>query len=170
MSMTTSMGTPMEMPPSRGVRVREAVAEDAAVLVEMVCEEAREAEGRVPGEEVVRGAVEAALRDPSLARYWVAEVEGEAGGPRAVGAIAVVREWSDWNNAAYWWIQFVYVVPEERGGAVVRALVEHVRAEAQRAGAPEVRLYVHGENARAIRAYEKLGFARLPYVAMTLRL
>jgi ribosomal protein S18 acetylase RimI-like enzyme len=151
------------------VQVREAGAADAAVLVEMVCEEAREAareaEGRVTGVEVVRGAVEAALRDPLLARYWIAEVEGIA-----VGAIAVVREWSDWNNAAYWWIQFVFVAAEHRGGVVVRALVEHVREEAKRAGAPEVRLYVHGENARAIRAYEKLGFARLPYVAMTLRL
>lgn len=146
------------------VGIREAREHDAAVLVEMVCEEAREAEGRVPGVEVVRGAVEAALRDPMLARYWIAEVEGSA-----VGAIAVVREWSDWNNAAYWWIQFVYVRPERRGGAVVRELVERVRAEARSAGAPEVRLYVHGENARAIRAYEKIGFERLPYVAMTLR-
>jgi ribosomal protein S18 acetylase RimI-like enzyme len=155
------------------VQVREASTADADVLVAMVCEEAREAEGRVPGEEVVRGAVEAALREPALARYWVAEVASGGGGDgasaRPVGAIAVVREWSDWNNAAYWWIQFVYVVPERRGGEVVRALVERVREEARVAGAPEVRLYVHGENARAIRAYEKIGFARLPYVAMMLK-
>jgi ribosomal protein S18 acetylase RimI-like enzyme len=146
------------------VQIRDAGAPDAGVLVDMVCAEAHVAEGRVTGADVVAAAVDAALRDPLLARYWIAEVEGSP-----VGAIAVVREWSDWNNAAYWWIQFVYVVPEHRGGVVVRALVDHVRAEAQRAGAPELRLYVHGDNARAIRAYEKLGFARLPYVSMTLR-
>ena len=146
------------------MQIRDAREDDAAVLIELVRAEAREAENRAPAVEVATAAVQAALRDPTLARYWIAEIDG-----RAVGAIAVVREWSDWNNAAYWWIQFVFVIPEQRGGQVVRALVDHVRAEARRGGAPELRLYVHPDNARAIRAYEKLGFARLPYVIMGLR-
>jgi ribosomal protein S18 acetylase RimI-like enzyme len=113
---------------------------------------------------MIEASVGAALADPGLARYWLLE---RCGAP--IGAIAVTREWSDWCNASYWYIQFVFVEPAHRGGGGLRALVDEVRAEAARDGAPEVRLYVHRENARAIRAYEKLGFAQLPYMMMALR-
>jgi ribosomal protein S18 acetylase RimI-like enzyme len=52
---------------------------------------------------------------------------------------------------------------------VLRALIDEIRVEAERESVREVRLYVHLENARAIRAYEKLGFVQLPYVMMALR-
>ena len=125
--------------------------------------EAREAEAREVARSTATAAVGAALADPALARYWIAELEASP-----VGAIAVTREWSDWRNAAYWWIQFVFVVPEQRGRGLLRALVDHVRAAATAEGAAEVRLYVHPSNARAIRAYEKLGFQPLPYRMMAL--
>ena len=32
----------------------------------------------------------------------------------AAGCVMVTTEWSDWRNAAFWWIQSVYVVPEFR--------------------------------------------------------
>jgi GNAT superfamily N-acetyltransferase len=144
--------------------VRVALSSDTPTLVDYVIAEAREAEGREVARETVTAAVGAALADPALMRYWVAE-EGAA----PIGAIAITREWSDWRNAAYWWIQFVFVVPEQRGRGLLRALVDHVRAAAAAEGAAEVRLYVHPSNARAIRAYEKLGFEPLPYRMMVLR-
>ena len=144
--------------------IRSAEIADAELLARYVIDEAREAEGRVLDPDRALAATRTALADPALARYWIAE---DAGAPMA--AIAVTREWSDWNAGAYWYIQFVFVEPARRGQGVLRALVDHVRGEAKREGAVELRLYVHPENARAVRAYEKLGFARLPYVMMALQ-
>jgi len=146
------------------VNVRVAVPSDASTLAGYVVAEAHEAEARELDQGAALAAVLAALADPSIARYWIAEDDGEP-----VGAIAVTREWSDWNNGYCWWIQFVFVVPERRGKGVLGALVDHVRAEMRREHGVELRLLVHPENARAARAYENLGFVRLPYIAMALR-
>lgn len=140
--------------------LRSAAAEDVPTLVEFVVEEAREAQSLGLDVEKTRQAVAAAVGDPARARYWVLE-DGR-------GAICVTREWSDWSNADYWWISFVYVKPEARGQGLVETMVDHVRREAARAGAPEVRLYVHHDNARAIRAYERMGFRTLSYRIMSI--
>jgi GNAT superfamily N-acetyltransferase len=105
--------------------------------------------------------VTAAFGDRSLARYWVA---GDS------GAIAAVREWSDWRNTAYWWIQFVYVAPEARGRGLATQLIDHVATLAAAAGSPDLRLYVHPDNARAIRTYERIGFQPFAYRVMSLPL
>jgi len=146
------------------ILIRSATPDDLHTLVDFVLAEAREAEARVLDPEIVTAAVGAALADRALARYWVAD---DTGFPCA--AVGVVREWSDWHNTAYWWIQLAYVAPEYRGRGVIRGLVEHVQAVALSQNVPELRLYVDPTNARAIRAYEKLGFATSSYVMMTLR-
>jgi len=143
------------------ILVCDATELDLPTLVAMVIAEGREAEGRVLDPEVVSAAVAAALRDPVLARYWLV-VDGDT----ALGAISIVREWSDWRNAAYWWIQFVFVVPEARGRGLLGRLLDDVKRAAGAAGVPELRLYVHPGNARAIRAYERLGFAASDYRIM----
>jgi GNAT superfamily N-acetyltransferase len=140
------------------VLVRDATAHDVATIVAFVMAEAREAEGRTLDEAVVTSAVTAAVHDAALARYWVAVEDGAVR-----GAIGIVREWSDWNNAAYWWVQFVFVVPEARGRGVLDMLLERVTQVAGAVRAPELRLYVHPENARAVRAYERRGFVASPY-------
>jgi ribosomal protein S18 acetylase RimI-like enzyme len=150
---------------SADLRVRAATSDDIAMLSTFVIDEAREAEGRTLDREAATKAVTAAIHDPLLARYWLAIDDH-----RPVGAVAVTREWSDWNAASYWYIQFVFVVPELRGRGVLGLLVEHVVAAAREAGAPELRLYVHPDNARAVRAYERLGFAALPYLMMAMPL
>ncbi len=145
--------------------VRVATIDDAPVLAEFVLAEAREAEDRLVPPNLAFEAVLAALRDPTLARYWLLFERGEP-----VGAIAIVREWSDWNNAAYWWIQFVFLRPEARGRGLLDLLVRRVVLEARTARAPELRLYVHPENRRALRAYERLGFQASRYAIMTMAL
>jgi ribosomal protein S18 acetylase RimI-like enzyme len=147
------------------MRVRDATLNDVGVLVEFLREEAREAQGLAIDVATATRAVTAVFDDRSLARYWMLD---DADGV-AIGAIAVTREWSDWNAASYWWIQFVYVVERVRGQRLVGHLIDHVRGLAHAAGAPDLRLYVHPDNQRAVRAYERLGFARLPYHIMSLR-
>ena len=145
------------------MRVRDATAADIPSLVAFVIAEAHEAQDLHVDAGVVTKAVTAAFDDRSRARYWMLEDGGTV-----LGAIAIVREWSDWRNGFYWWIQFVFLVPSARGRGHVDALVEHVRRVAGASAAVELRLYVHGDNTRAIRAYERIGFARTAYQIMTL--
>src|SRR5262245_42961001 len=123
------------------ITVRAATAADHETLVDYVITEATEAEGRSVARATIAAAVGAALADPALSRYWIAEASGAP-----IGAIAVTREWSDWNNGSYWYIQFVFVAVAHRGQGALRALVDEVRAAAGRDGAPELRLYVHPTN------------------------
>ena len=121
-------------------------------------EEAREAEGRSPDRSIVERAVLAAIADGKVERYWVA-TEGD----ELVGSSSVYSEWSDWNAAPYWWLQSFYLVPHARGRGLAARMIDHIEGEARAAGAVELRLYVHRDNARAARAYEKAGFADQPY-------
>lgn len=61
----------------------------------------------------------------------------------------------------------VWVRPVARGSGVLDALVDRARIWAGRQGATWLRLSVHEDNARARRAYARLGFtctgARVPY-------
>lgn len=142
--------------------VRDATSIDLPRLVDFVVAEAREAQPDLAVDrDTISRAVTAAFADRSLARYWVA---GDT------GAIAAVREWSDWRNTAYWWIQFVYVAPAARGRGVATQLIDHVAALAAAAGSPDLRLYVHPDNARAIRTYERMGFQSFAYRVMSLPL
>jgi RimJ/RimL family protein N-acetyltransferase len=52
----------------------------------------------------------------------------------------------------------VYVTPAERGGKVLAELVEAVSAWSRACGREQLMLEVVSGNARAVRAYEKLGF------------
>jgi ribosomal protein S18 acetylase RimI-like enzyme len=141
--------------------IRDATAADRDALIELVIAEGFESEGRELDRTKVARGVDAALADPGLARYWIAEQDG-----RVVGAIASTREWSDWHGSAYWWIQFVYVAPDLRGTGLVDALMTAVEKAARADGAFDVRLLVHPHNTRAVRAYEKLGFVAAPYLMM----
>jgi ribosomal protein S18 acetylase RimI-like enzyme len=82
-------------------------------------------------------------------------------GARPVGtAVSFVRDGAAWLAA-------VYVTPAERGAGLLARLVERCAAWGREQGATALRLEVHEGNARAIRAYEKLGFGdtgeRTPY-------
>jgi GNAT superfamily N-acetyltransferase len=146
--------------------VRPATLDDLDTLVSFTLAEAQEAEGLDLVPETVRRGVRAGLEDPAVSRYWL--LEGEADGP--VGAISIVREWSDWQAATYWWIQSLYLEPGFRGQDLLAPLLETVGREARREGALDLRLYVHQANERAIRAYRRAGFSQLPYDIMTLAL
>jgi len=156
--------------PQNDLLIREATLEDLAPLSGFTLDEAREAEGRVEDTKRVYDAIEAALRDPTFkARYFVAvDISKEAQDRSSkinnlVGHCSVTREWSDWNNAHYWWITSMYVHPESRGKGVMSALLSKVDESAKEAGAPEVRIYVHENNERALRAWRREGFESAPY-------
>jgi len=143
--------------------VRAATIKDLDTLVSFTLAEAVEAEGIEISAETVSRGISAGLQDPALARYWVLEDHENA----VVGSISVVREWSDWHAGYYWWIQSMFIKPGYRGQGLMRQLVAAVAETAAAEAALELRLYVHEENERAIRAYRRADFADSPYRIMT---
>ena len=135
------------------VSVRVAKAEDAEHLVRCNCGLATETEDIDLPHDTVLAGVRAALSDPSRGFYLVAEDDGAP-----VGALLVTDEWSDWNNAYYWWIQSVFVLPEHRSKGAYGALHREVeRLARDRGDVCSIRLYVATHNARAKAVYDALG-------------
>ncbi|WP_405234708.1 GNAT family N-acetyltransferase [Lentisalinibacter salinarum] len=135
------------------LRIRDAGTADAAIIAEFNRLLAAESEDITLSPNTVAAGVAALLADPSLGRYWLAELDGEV-----VGQIMTTREWSDWRNGMLWWIQSVYVRPEARGRGVFSALYRHVeRLARETPGIGGLRLYVDDRNDRARRVYEAMG-------------
>ena len=141
------------------VVIRPGVAEDAPRIAAFQCAMAQEAEGKALDRVTVERAVMRALGDPTRGEYLVATLDGQV-----VGSLMLTREWSDWRDAWWLWIQSVYTAPEARRRGIYRALYAAVRAKAEQAGdVLGVRLYVEADNHTAQRAYEELGMEASSY-------
>ena len=148
------------------IRIRQAGLADREVIADFNVRLAEESEGLHLEPACVQAGVNAVLNDPAKGTYYVADVNGAV-----AGQTMITYEWSDWRNGNLWWIQSVYVKPEFRGQGVFRRLFDHVRALASRQkDVPALRLYVHEDNARAHRSYEKLGMSRTQYEVFELEL
>jgi RimJ/RimL family protein N-acetyltransferase len=142
-----------------GLAIRPGEPGDAAAIAGFQLRMARETEELGLDPETLGRGVEAVFADPSRGRYWIAER-----GSQTVGCLLTTYEWSDWRNGVILWIQSVYVVPEERGRGVYRALYERVKRQVDES--PElkgIRLYVEKRNAAARQVYERLGMSREHY-------
>ena len=138
---------------ARGVCVRAARAEDHACLHAWMLAMAQESEGLALDPATLAAGLHAGLADAARAQYFIAEQDGAA-----LGTLMLTREWSDWRNGWWWWIQSVYVAPEARRQGVYRALHAHVAALAAASpGVLGVRLYVAADNTRAQHTYAALG-------------
>lgn len=85
-------------------------------------------------------------------------VAAQAQTEQVVGQLMITYEWSDWRNAAFWWIQSVYVDPAWRRQGVFRklhaAVIEQAKADPSVCG---VRLYVESDNRVAQDVYRRVG-------------
>jgi ribosomal protein S18 acetylase RimI-like enzyme len=142
--------------------VRRAKLSDLGQLVEFTLREAVESEGSRKDKEKAREGIRAALEDESVAVYWVLQSRPD----EIAGNISVVKEWSNWHAGYYWWIQSLYIRPEDRRRGLMKKLIQTVKEAAREAGALDLRLYVHKDNERAIKAYLKAGFAEADYRIM----
>lgn len=141
------------------LQIRPARAEDAGLLARWAQAMALETENKIlPDAEVLPG-IARGIAEPSLARYFVAELDGVP-----AGTLMFTYEWSDWRNGLWWWIQSVYVPQEFRRRGIYRALYAHVRALADAdAGVCGLRLYVEKDNHAARSTYEALGMQDAHY-------
>ena len=139
----------MSRPPS----IRPATPADLDFLVDSNAAMALETERKQLDRDVLRRGTEAVFADPARGFYLVAERAG-----LAVGCLLVTKEWSDWRDGDWWWIQSVYVIEAARRGGVFRALYADVEQRAR--AAPRVvglRLYVEDGNTNAQATYAALG-------------
>lgn len=134
-------------------RIDTATPDDTETIVQFQLDMALESEGTKLDYATVREGVKAAIDDSSRALYLLAHDERD----EVVGSLMLTQEWSDWNNAPYYWIQSVYVRPDSRRQGVFKELFEFARviAESEQAGA--LRLYVDRHNTVAQKVYKSLG-------------
>ena len=140
-------------------RIRDARVTDAAIIARFNREMAWETESRkLSPQRVLRG-VRALLADPAKGAYFVAESGGEV-----IGQLLITYEWSDWRNGNFWWIQSVFVAPEQRGRGVFKALHAHIERRAgERKDVCGLRLYVDAHNTKAKEVYARLGMQATHY-------
>jgi ribosomal protein S18 acetylase RimI-like enzyme len=149
-------------------RIRPATPADLGFLVASALALAAETEDKGLDPTTVRAGIAAGLADPARARYFVAMQDAATAGSEtigtAVGTLMLTREWSDWRNGDWWWIQSVYVAPAQRRHGIFSALYRHVEALARATpGVVGLRLYVEHGNAAALETYAALGLRDAGY-------
>lgn len=142
------------------MEIRLATADDIPSLVEFNQAMAMETEGKALDTETLTAGVSAVLADKEKGSYVVIEDESNV-----VAGLLITREWSDWRNAWFWWIQSVYVRPTHRGTGLYSQMYQYVKQLATDAGdVCGFRLYVEKDNERARKVYEKLGMEETYYL------
>ena len=120
---------------------------------------AMESEGYRLDPEIIGRGVTAVMNDSNKGMYLIARMGGET-----IASLMITREWSDWNNRWYWWVQSVYVLPEHRGKGIYKTMYEAVKKMAIEQGVSQVRLYVDKSNVRAQEVYKRLGMDECHYL------
>jgi ribosomal protein S18 acetylase RimI-like enzyme len=132
---------------------RRALSSDAATIAAFQVAMASETENLALDFATVTRGVAAVFERAGLGCYFVAEEDG-----KVLGSLLITYEWSDWRDGVVWWIQSVYVAPEQRGKGVFTKLYEFIKQQALAdKSVMGLRLYVEKNNTRAQKAYEKLG-------------
>ena len=134
------------------ITVREATLAEHAVIAGFQVAMAAETEDLALDRAVVERGVREVFRRPELGKYYVAVKDD-----RLVASLLITYEWSDWRNALVYWIQSVYVLPQERGRGVFRAMYGHIRDLVLTDEAVSgIRLYVDKNNRTAREVYRRL--------------
>ncbi len=140
------------------IQIRAADVSDLDSLVRFNQGIALETEDKQLDEATLTSGVRAILTNDSLGFYIVA-VSDE----RVVGCLMVTKEWSDWRNGVFWWIQSVYVDAEFRRQGIYRRLYEHVKSLAADHNVCGFRLYVEKDNSIAQSTYQSMGMSETVY-------
>lgn len=133
--------------------IRKAEMRDTGTIANFNRSMAKETESKELDADTVLRGTKAIIKDPHKGFYLVAEHNGEI-----IGQLLVTKEWSDWRNKFFLWIQSVYIVPEHRKKGVYRGLYDHLVDIAQyKKNVTGIRLYVEKQNTAAKAVYESLG-------------
>ncbi len=139
--------------------IRLAEIRDVLVITEFNQVMAFETERKKLISKVVSKGVKKILKNSNLGFYVIAERDKEI-----IGSLMVTPEWSDWRNGMFWWIQSVYIKPNERRKGIYTQLYNFVKESAN--NNPSIcgfRLYVETKNILAKNTYEALGMMETGY-------
>lgn len=139
--------------------VAKAKVDDIMTIAQFQIEMAMESEGYILNPQKITQGVTAVMNDANKGTYLIAKVDDVA-----IGSLMLTREWSDWNNSWYWWVQSVYVMPQYRGQGIYKAMYAQVKAMARKEQVSQVRLYVDKGNIRAQEVYKRLGMDECHYL------
>ena len=134
-------------------------ASDIDTIVRFQADMAMESEGTMLDMDRLTLGVSSAINDEQKGIYLVARANDTP-----IGSLMLTREWSDWNNQWYWWIQSVYVMPEYRKKGVYKAMYATLKDMAQENGVSQIRLYADRTNLSAQQVYQRLGMRESHYL------
>lgn len=134
-------------------------ASDIDAIVRFQADMAMESEGTMLNMDRLTLGVSSAINDEQKGIYLVARANDTP-----IGSLMLTREWSDWNNQWYWWIQSVYVMPEYRKKGVYKAMYATLKDMAQENGVSQIRLYADRTNLSAQQVYQRLGMRESHYL------
>lgn len=141
-------------------KVEKGTKADAGTIAAFQIDMALESEGTVLDRELILKGVTSGLSDPGKGTYYLLRTDSG----QTVGSLLVTKEWSDWNNCWYWWIQSVFISREYRRQGAFSYFYETVRRYALEEGAASLRLYVDRNNIKAQKCYQKLGMDECHYL------
>ncbi len=142
------------------VMIRRGNIKDLDTIVKYNYNLAKETENLELDKEILKKGVRTALEDNGNGIYFVYEKDD-----MVVGQIMITKEWSDWRNGDYWWIQSVYVNKDYRGQGIFTQLFDYVKYLAERSNnVCSLRLYVEKKNERAKDTYKSKGMKETHYL------
>jgi len=142
------------------IKVRTTTLADAAIISECNQLMAMETENKKLPADVISSGVTRLMQKPEYGFYLIAEIETQI-----AGTCMVTKEWSDWRDGLFWWVQSVYVKKQYRKQGVYTAMYNKIQSLA--AAEPDVygfRLYVEKDNLIAQKTYEALGMKATDYL------
>ena len=87
--------------------VRKADIEDVEIIASFNVLLAEETEKRYLDKPTVLKGVKGIIKDPGKGFYLVLEKE-----KNIAGQLMIAKEWSDWRNKFFWWMQFAFIMSQ----------------------------------------------------------
>ncbi len=144
---------------NHGINLRMATVRDIDDIARFNTEMAFETESINLDQADLSLGVAAVISDSNLGFYLISELEGAM-----IGQILITKEWSDWRNGSFWWIQSVFVEPNYRRMGVYGKMYKEIVDMAAREGnVCGLRLYVDRDNLSAKQVYSHLGMSQSHY-------
>jgi GNAT superfamily N-acetyltransferase len=141
------------------MQVRLAKSTEAALIAEFNIAMAFETESKILNNDLALNGVKNLFAQPQFGFYVVAEHQS-----KIVASLMITFEWSDWRNEVIWWIQSVYVKPENRGQNIFGEMLHFIEKKATENGINTLRLYMDNENKKAHQVYLKNNFTETNYL------
>ena len=141
------------------ITIRKAALSDLEILLEFeqgVIEAERNIDTTLKSEKIYYYDLKTMIESPTI-ELAVAEWNNSLIGS---GYARIEKSKPRYNYQRYALLGFMYVVPDWRGKGVNKKIIDYLIDWAHKQKIAELRLEVYAENISAIKAYEKIGFAK----------